>query len=262
LRQPRVMRSLLARAIMATGLVDRGYKVFDRLRSRIVVACGSDEFFDVYNDLIYDRHYRVRWKAVRSNLFPWEERAISRHFPAPPGTVLVGAAGGGRETLVLARQGYRVVAFEPARSLAAALADACDGLPIDSLIGRYEDLPVVSSLSSPPATIDLRSRAPFSAAILGWGSISHLRSDQHCIAALRQFGDLTRGPILLSYFPYSGGPTRRFRLDTGLYRPFTGADIRALADEAGLEVVHLDDEDHWYAVLRPSTMPAADVTSL
>jgi hypothetical protein len=251
LRTRNLLQSMFARAVMATGLVDRGYRSFDRLRSKFVVAWGSDEFFDVYNDLIYAR--KQSYRLATKGLFPYEERAISQHFPSPPGTVLVGAAGGGREALALARQGYRVVAFEPARPLAASLAQVCDGLPIESLNGRYEDLPFVSSLSNPPTSIDLRSRAPFSAAILGWASLSHLRSDHQCIGTLRQFGELTRGPILVSYFPSSGGPARRFRVNVGFYRPLTGANIRTLAEHAGLDVLCLDDENHWHAVLRSSS---------
>jgi hypothetical protein len=237
------MLSLFARAVLATRFVDRGYRVFDRLRSRIVAACGSDEFFDIYNDLIFARKQSYDW--VAQGLAPFEKRAISRHFPAPPGTILVGAAGAGREALALAREGYRVVAFEPVRPLAAWLARECNGLPIECFIGRYEDLPVASSLSTPPATIDLRSRAPFSAAILGAWSISHIRSDQHCIATLRQFAELTRGPILVSYYP--GEPNHKFSLNLGFWRRLTCAQMRALAEDAGLDVLLLD---HRHAVLR------------
>lgn len=214
------------------------------------MAVGSDEFFDTYNDLLYSRKRSHDWAA--QGLAPFEERAISQHFPTPPGTILVGGAGGGREALALARQGYEVVAFDPVRSLIASLAKSCVGLPIESLVGRYEDLPIVRSLSKPPAEIDLRSRAPFSAAILGPWSVSHLRSDEHCIATLRQFGELTSGPILVSYPPFSGEPKRRFAMNAGLYRTFTSAEIRALAEGAELDVLYVDDENslHWYAVLR------------
>jgi len=245
---------------MATGLIDRLYGSFDRLRSKFVVACGSDEFFDSYNDLVYARNQAYR--MATKGLFPFEQRAILRHFPTPPGTVLIGAAGSGREALVLARQGYQVVAFEPIRPLAISLAEASDALSIESLIGRYEDLPVVRSVSSPSVIVDLRTRAPFSAAILSSGSISHLRSDQQCIETLRRFGQLTHGPILISWFPYSGGPTRRFRMNVGFFRPFTGGEIHALAKDAGLDVLHLDDEHNWHAVLRSSTMRSAEVISM
>jgi hypothetical protein len=231
---------------MATGLVDRGYRVFDRLRSRIVAACGSDKFFESYNDLIYARKQSYDW--VAQGLAPFGKWAISRHFPAPPGTILVGAAGAGREALALAREGYRVVAFDPVRPLAAWLAQECNGLPIECFVGRYEDLPVVSSLSTRPATIDLRLRAPFSAAVLGAWSISHLRSDQHCIATLRQFAELTRGPILVSYHAATEGPTQRFSLNFGYWRRLTETQISALAEGAGLDV--LDQVGPWLTVLR------------
>ena len=168
---------------MATGLIDRGYRGFNRLRSKIVLAFAPDEFFDAYNDLVYARKRTYDW--VAEGLHPFEEQAILRHFPPPPGAVLVGAAGAGREALALARQGYRVVAFEPVRPLANWLAEVSVGLPIESFIGRYEDLPFVRSLSNPSVAIDLRPPCPFLGCHLSPWSISHLRSDQHCIATLR-----------------------------------------------------------------------------
>src|SRR5262245_8023065 len=172
----RAMPSLVARMVLATRLVDYGFRVFSNLRSRFVLACGTDAFYEIYNGLTYGRlkDYQAGTKTFRSHLFTLEKRAIS-HFPPPPGTVLVGAAGGGREALALAREGYRVVAIEPARQLATSLADVCSGLPVESLLGRYEDLPLVNSLSQPPATIDLRSRPLFTTAILGCGSNSPFR---------------------------------------------------------------------------------------
>src|SRR5262249_4382439 len=239
-----VVLSLCARAVRSTFFVDRCYGVFDRLRSRIVLACASDSFYDIYNDVAYAGQdlYRPGTKTFLSSLFPFEERVISRHFPTPPATVLVGAAGGGREALALANRGFEVVAFEPARPLASSLADVRGGLPIEIFVGRYEGLPMVSSLTLSPIVFDLRSRAPFAAAILGWGSFSHLRSDEHCIEALRQFGQLTRGPILVSYQPAptiseTAKSAVRFAIGIGYYRTFSGVEIHALANQAGLNVV-------------------------
>ena len=242
--------------MLATRLVDYGFRVFvslRKLRSRIVLACATDEFYEIYNDLTYGRQkvYRAGTKDISFGPVALGEEKISRHFPPPPGTVLVGAAGGGREALALARQGYRVVAFEPARQLATSLADVCGGLPVESLLGRYEDLPVLNSLSQPPAPIDLRSRPLFAAAILGWGSMSHLRSDQCCIETLRQFRQLTHGPILVSWL--QGKEKRSFDVYIGYRRTFTGGEIRKMAEDAGLAVVHYDDDENWCAVLRAST---------
>jgi hypothetical protein len=249
--------------VWSTVVVDRGYRLFDRLRSKIVLACASDAFYDVYNHLTYARQdvYRAETETFRSSLFPFEERAISQHFPSPLGAVLVGAAGGGREVLALARRGYQVVAFEPAQLLAVSMARACNKLRVEAFIGRYEDLPFVSSLAQPQVVIDLRSRAPFEAAIIGWTSFSHLRSDELCIETLRQIGRLTTGPILVSWLPAGGSNAAaipQFSLCIGYYRTFSGVEIRALSERAGLEVVHLDDKDNWpHAVLRTPTTRAS-----
>jgi hypothetical protein len=216
-----------------------------------VLACASDAFYYAYNDLTYSRQavYRPGSEAFRSSLFAFEERTIARYFPPQPATVLVGAAGGGREAFALARRGYQVVAFEPSRVLAASMARAGDSR-IEALIGRYEDLPVVRSLAEPPVTVDLRSRARFDAAVMGWVSFSHLRSDERCMEALRQIGDLTIGPILVSGHP-GVGSSIGFSVHMGYYRSFTSAEIGALAERAGLGIIHLDEGDNWpYAVLR------------
>jgi hypothetical protein len=191
--------------------------------------------------------------AVRDKNRPYRalgSTAFTRHFPLPPATVLIGAAGGGREALALARRGYQVVAFEPSRSVAASMASACREFRIETLVGRYEGLPFVSSLAQPPVVIDLRSHAPFDAAILGWISFSHLRSDERCIETLRQIGNLTIGPILVS-----AQPTRSigFSVHMGYYRGLSSAEIGKLAERAGLAVLCVDETDNWsYAVVSAS----------
>jgi hypothetical protein len=251
----RLAISCFAQIVRSTVMVDRAYHLFDRLRSRIVRSFAPDAFYDVYNDLTYSRQliYRPESKTFRSSLFAFEERTITQYFPAPPAKILVGAAGGGRESFELARRGYHVVAFEPARSVAASMARACRESPIETLIGRYEDLPFVSSLAQPPDVVDLRSRAPFDAAILGWVSFSLLRSDERCIKTLQQIADLTIGPILVSTQPGLGGSIS-FSVHTGYCRALSSADIGRLAERAGLTIAYLDDTDNWpYAVLRASS---------
>jgi hypothetical protein len=255
LRPSRLVVSLLARTVYATSVVDRGYHLFDRVRSRMVLACASEEFYETFNDLSFGGQdvYRPGTKSFRSWLFPFEERAISRYFPSPPAMVLVGAAGGGREAFVLARRGYRIVAFDPVSSLAASLAHCCGELPIEVLVGRYEQLPLVSSLEHPAVNVDLRSRAPFAAAILGLTSFSNLRSNHHRVETLKQFGNLTDGPILVSYYRSQfEGSSPGFSLNLGYYHSFSSTEFRALAEGAALKIIDLEDRpDTWgNAVLR------------
>jgi hypothetical protein len=235
--------SLLARIIWSTRIIDRTYRLFDRLRAKSVIAWAPDSFYDVYNDLTYSS-----LKLRPEDLMPFERRAISRHFPPPPGRVLVGAAGAGREALALARLGYRVLAFEPVSHLAETLSRASEGLSIEAFVGRYETLPIVRCLAMPNETIDLGQREPFEAAVIGWTSFSHLRSDVRCVQTLRQMGALTAGPILLSYFPKAA---HNFSAQIGYHRGYSGADIRDLAEQAELELVDCDDDDPWpHAIVR------------
>src|SRR5262245_53039307 len=130
MRHSRFVLTCCARLVRSTVIVDRCYRLFDRLRSKYVLACAPDSFYDVYNDLTYSDQaiYRADAEVFRASLFEFEERAIARYFPPPPGTVLIGAAGGGREAFALARRGYQVVAFEPAARLAASMVRACGEL--------------------------------------------------------------------------------------------------------------------------------------
>src|ERR1700752_2352975 len=90
---------LAARLVHSTTLIDRAYFRFDRLRSLLVLAFGSDSFFEVHSKLAYEAStaYRADSPQFRSGLFPWEQRVIREFFPAPPARGLPGGAGGGRE---------------------------------------------------------------------------------------------------------------------------------------------------------------------
>lgn len=260
---PRVSRGLtrlLARTVWATRLIDRLYGTFDRLRSRLVLRLGSGAFYDAFNDVAYGGQaaYKPGSTSFRTELFPWERRAIEAHFPRPPALVLIGGAGGGREALALERQGYSVVAFEPAPPLATALAGVVHARPraIEVFVGRYEDLPRLERPDGSGSKVDLRQRARFDAAMLGWTSFSHIRSDAERVDALRQMSALTDGPILLSYFSYqddrTASSTRResFAMQVGLFRQLTEAEARGLIEEAGLEILYHQHEGWPCVVVR------------
>jgi hypothetical protein len=252
-RESRGLTRLLARAVWATRLVDRLFGAFDRVRSRLLLRFGSEAFFDAFNDIAYSGQaiYRPESALFKTELFPWESRAIDAHFPKAPATVLIGGAGGGREALAFERRGHSVVAFEPAAALAEALAESLRSEPraIEVLVGRYEDLPFLRRPGD-ARVVDLRQRAPFGAAILGWASFSHIRSDAGRVGALRQMSALTDGPILFSYFSYyddrTTSSTRResFGMQVGLFRQLSEAEVRELIAEAGLEIVY-HQHDGW-----------------
>jgi hypothetical protein len=170
--------------------------------------------------------------------------------------VLVGGAGGGREPFALVGRGYEVVAFEPSAALARSMVDhAPAGVHVEALVGRYEDLPMLTSAAT-GASVDVRGFAPFQAAVFGWASFSHLRTATARVAALRAVGDLTNGPVLLSFYTRRPRLTQSMglvhtmaralglRFQGDLFTPFAGfyhlsdrAELENETRQAGLEIV-------------------------
>ena len=240
----RVAARIAARLVHASWIGDRAYHALDRVRARLVLALGSDAFFDAYNDVAYSRDstYRATAPQFRRGLFPWERRVVRDFFPPPPARVLVGAAGGGRESLALAELGYQVTAFEPVAALAESLQAARGDAAVEVLVGRYDELPDLLPAGG-ASRVNLSARAPFPAAILGWYSFSHGRSDARRVDALRRVAALTDGPIVVSYFPrppHATGSADQFSVQIGHYREIPESEMRRFAGEAGLEILQLD----------------------
>lgn len=259
---------LVARAIFATRAVDRAHRIFDRARARAVERWAPAGVRTELSVLAYQATaaYHPAAASFRSKLFPWEVAALRDYVDPPPGRILLGGAGGGREAFALAERGYEVVAFEPAPELAAEMAQyAGPGSNIRAFRAGYEDLPALRGPRPGDASADLRELGRFSAAVFGWGSYSYLMTRQAQLDALRMLGDVTEGPILVSFLtPPSEGDTAgppgrrrrhdRFSITVGCYHMATAREFSELAAEAGLTVValNIDETDFsWpHAILR------------
>jgi hypothetical protein len=262
-----------ARLLYATRIVDAGFLLFDRARSELVAALASDRVLDRFNELAYGRSpsYDAADSRFRADLFSFEEQVITELFPKPPGRILIGGAGGGREVFALASRGYQVLAFEPSLPLAQSMRERLGGKPIEVYVGRYDSLPRLRSLEG--AWTDLDALEPFDAAIVGWGSFSHLRTDRVRVKTLEAFARVTRGPILVSFIgiqksnAHAGSraarlrrrlPRRRERALGDTFSIFIGfihktneAEVEHLVDAAGLDVVQKSLDENWpHVVLR------------
>jgi hypothetical protein len=264
-----------ARLVRATIVVDRAQRLFDGARSGLVARFASDRFLETYNDLAYRRHadYVVDSDRFRTGLFHWEEEMARRNFPAAPGRLLIGGAGGGREAYAWAEAGYEVVAFEASPTLARSIAAQRERYPgIQAWVGRYEDLPMVTSADGGGA-VDVATLGPFAAVVLGWPTYSHIRRRAMRVATLRWLASLTDGPVALSFFLDRQRDTRKvgrlqraarrlgltragdaFSPHIGFHHWSTEAEIAGEIEEAGLRMTDhsYDDRDgRWpWAVVR------------
>jgi hypothetical protein len=139
-----------------------------------------------------------------SGLMPWEESALDRFFGGC-GSLLVGAAGGGREVLALARQGYRVTAFDCSEHL----LNRCRRLLAD------EGLAVSAAVSPPDHVPDGVGQSD--GAIIGWGGYMHIPGRPARVNFMQQIRSHLPpgGPLLLSFFSHRQ-PSRSDRLVAGI----------------------------------------------
>lgn len=258
-----------ARLLRATCIVDRMWLMFERLRSRAVIALAPESFLRDYSKLVYGRSPRYVPHPSEAALFRFEEDLVAHFFPPPPARILIGGAGGGREAFALARRGYQVVAFDPSPPLAASLAShAAPGMGIEAFSGSFESMPVLERTSG--GSLDLREMPPFDASLLGLCAFSHLLGDEDRLRTLQQFAAVTSGPVALSFFIEPGatpiaphrpqppaGIFRRavkrllpvaegdyFSVAIGYYHLFTRPELESLFERAGLTLLHLDLESN------------------
>jgi hypothetical protein len=248
------------KAINGSRLIERIYSRLDALRSLAVLAFASEATLDGFNAATYGaaERYDPNSEAYVSSLYPWEEQVIERHFPPPPARILVGGAGAGREPFALAERGYEIVAFEPVAPLAEAMAKraAVTGAAVTTYRGGYRELPRLDPVGGSNAETLVPG---FDAAVMGWGSLSHLYTERDRVGALESMAALTNGPILVSFIATRPeGPTRasrvrnslvsrsgrhpadRFSISMGFHHPVNEEEVRELAATAELEVAALD----------------------
>lgn len=257
-------RSLLVSTV-AAGLVQihRAGRVLGAaaraLEGFALSACGPQEL-----SRITDRCYAAAGGADRG-LFAWERAWFERDLPAPPAALLLGGCGDGRELRHLTRLGYAVTAFDPVTRRGQ------DGPSV--VQARYEDLLDVHH----PGSRAITAAAPFAAAVLGWGSFTHVVSGTDRLAVLRALRHLVNGPVLLSYWAAHGegaassraralgqavglrlrpadapapDPHDRVAPHCGYAHCFSEPELRALARESGYQLA-LHSEGYPHATLSP-----------
>lgn len=248
-------------ASRATGLLHRGTTA---LRDAVLTTRLSRPEQESLTLALYQKAttYSPGGSAFEQGLFPWEQRLLEHPAWPTTGPVLVGAAGAGREALALVRRGHEVVAFEPCAPLAAqgrALAEVTPGLSFFQ--GSYADLPAIGAVPG---------GAPYRAAVLGWGSLSHVLDGGQRVALLQGVRRLVpAGPVVMSFLVAwprggvedrlrqalrreAGGDVPHFSPEAGFFHLFTAPEVEALAAASGYRVAHYQEDPYPHALLLPA----------
>src|SRR5262249_8762530 len=178
------------------------------------------------------------------------------------------------DVLALAEMGYEVVAFEPSAALTAAMVvRVAKGLNARVYRASYEDMPSLFPACPGEPSGSLEAESDFDAAILGWGSYSHLRTEEQRIRTLSSFTRHWRGPILVSFYQFASnemaskartervrrllniGPGDRFSVHIGFTHDVSARELTTVTERSGLSIMHLNEDSrdtNWpHAVLCP-----------
>jgi len=172
---------------------------------------------------LYDASFRP--DNDHDGLYEWEQQWFERRLPAPPASILIGAAGAGREASALLKLGYRVQAFEPSTSAFRLCQLELGSESVDQ--ASYEDL-IATVLRGKSARLRLASEATFDAVLLGWGSFGHVLQRADRLELLRACDQIApHGPILLSIFE----PNATALKNGTYYMPWGGFLVRPTPEE-------------------------------
>jgi len=239
------------------------------VREEVLLAWVAPSRRDALTLALFNRQstYAPGGNTFTLGLFDWECELLAHPRMPRHGRVLLGGAGGGRETVALSELGYEVVAFEPAGELLRASASAVGTLPgATTSHGSYDDFVRAARGEANPLSTLVTSH--FDVVILGWGSISHVMENADRVAILRAMRFVApNAPLLLSFdepavlekpggaldrtrrmlrrfFALIGAPGRvregdRFVAWAGFFRESTAAEIKALARDAGYQVAFI-----------------------
>lgn len=207
-------RALFERSIMAARALFVGtwLGMLDR-----EALHATDELYYRRALKYYDAQYN------RSGLFPWETAAIERHFQGCR-SVLVTAAGGGREVVALERRGLDVVAFECNPEL---VQSANELLSREGLRSRVALAPRDECPDEIPMCDGI---------IIGWTSYTLIQHRSSRVRFLRQLRTHVPhdAPVLLSFFAQRkrarylrivAATANVFRLIRGRQRAEVGDDL-------------------------------------
>ena len=155
---------------------------------------------DALHDMT-ERHYASSGEYAdpgynTAGLRAWELLVIDRFFGTCR-SVLVGAAGAGREVIVLARRGIQVDAFECCPALVEASRGVLARESVAARIGQAAPDEVPENLGT------------YDGAILGWGGYTHVQGRAARVRLLRELRGHVRpgGPLMLSCIPRRAGPS-------------------------------------------------------
>lgn len=219
----RLLRSWALRSREVQWILRRMESAVESWTGTVLVRTLRDSEKEALSIDLYGASFRP--ENDHDGLYAWEQEWFERRLPPPPASILIGAAGSGREASALRNLGYDVHAFEPSAPAFQLCQRTLGAETVDQ--ASYQDL-VATVLRGKSTRLRLARDAKFDAVLLGWGSFGHVLRPADRLDLLRACDRVAPGgPILLSLFEPKAGATA----NGTIYTPWGGFLARTTVEE-------------------------------
>lgn len=143
-------------------------------------------------------HDSLEPEKADHGLHDWEETWFAAELPPAPATLLLAAAGSGREAVALETLGYTVDVLEPA---SRPVRTCRQRLPETSRVVQADFTQLAASVLEARHSPASNLATGYDAVILGWGGLTHVLNLPDRLRLIQACHLLTpAGPILASFF--------------------------------------------------------------
>ena len=217
------------------GLLKKLTDFLDAISAGFWLGVMGEKSLEYSDELYYNRtKYYTEDKYNESGLFEWEKVMISKHFTKVRSILLI-AAGGGREVIALSKMGFEIDSYECNPSLIEFGNDLLEKNKINSRI-RY------LSRNSVPGEV-----RKYDAVIIGWGAYSLISGSKKRISFLSSlYPFLQEGSVLMVSFIYLGKRTTKEKIIKNVsdfLRFFRGINRREIGDRLVPNFIHYFTEE-------------------
>jgi 2-polyprenyl-3-methyl-5-hydroxy-6-metoxy-1,4-benzoquinol methylase len=228
----------------------RLYNFFDAVLSGFWLGVLSEKSLDFYVELHYNRSRKYTDDIYNlSGLLGWEKERIEKYFSNAKSILLI-AAGGGRETAALSRMGFEVDSYECNTNLIEYGNLFLQKNSIDSGIKYLPE-------NSVPVEIK-----KYDGIIIGWAAYSHVQGNKKRISFLTKLYPFLNkeSPLMISFLTKEekGTQDKIVKNVSNFFRFFSGKDKTESGDRLMSYFVHFFNEKEIQSELAQSKFRVID----
>jgi hypothetical protein len=230
--------------------ISKMYNFLNAILSGFWLGIMSEKSLDFSDELYYRRSKKYTDdKYNQSGLFEWEKERIENFFSNKKSILLI-AAGGGREALALIKMGFEVDSYE------------CNPVLIEYGNGLLQKNGIGSKIKYLPRNSVPGEIKKYDGIIIGWGAYSLIRGSKNRLAFLDKLHPFLHKdtPLMISFLTAEeyGRQDKIIIYISGFFRIFSNRDKTEYGDRLIPDFAHFFTEDGIKNELRQSKFKILD----